>query len=144
LKGEFMDVNAMYEALQGREGIMKRQIATESKKRADTAELAKLKDGKKTMKSLFKSKAGKEQNVLNLEAALEGADQEIADYKKLITFLTVYHGQKSIPAFKAAKSGMYLKTLNSFCVKEISNAHASALLYHSMLDIGGAKEEAKE
>jgi len=39
---------------------------------------------------------------------------------------------------------MYLKTLNSFCVKEISNAHASALLYHSMLDIGGTKEEAKE
>jgi len=58
--------------------------------------------------------------------------------------LTIYHGQTSIPAFKAAKSGMYLKTLNSFCVKEISNAHASALLYHSMLDIGGSKDEAKE
>ena len=137
-----MDVNAMYEALQGREGIMKRQIAAESKKRTDTAELAKLKDGKKTMKSLFKSKTGKEKSVLHLEAALEGADQEIADFKKLITFLTIYHGQSSIPNFKEAKSGMYLKTLNSFCVKEISNAHASALLYHSMLDIGASKEEA--
>ena len=109
---------------------MKRQIAAESKKRSDTAELAKLKDGKKTMKSLFKSKAGKEQSVLNLEAALEGGDQEIADYKKLITFLTIYHGQESIPNFKAAKSGMYLKTLNNFCVKEISNAHASAYSFY--------------
>ena len=75
-----------------------------------------------------------------MKAAVEGADQDIVDYKKLITFLTIYHGQISIPTFKVAKSAMYLKTLNSFCVKEISNAHASAILYHSMLDIGGDKE----
>jgi hypothetical protein len=53
---------------------MKRQIAAESKKRTDTAELAKLKDGKKTMKSLFKSKTQKENKILNLQAATEIAD----------------------------------------------------------------------
>jgi hypothetical protein len=42
----------------------------------------------------------------------------------------------AIPKFKAAKAKMYLKSLNNFCVKEISNAHLSATLYHSMLDIG--------
>ena len=56
LKGEFMDVNAMHEALQGREGTMKKQIAAEAKKRADQAEADKLTEGKKTMKSFFKSK----------------------------------------------------------------------------------------
>ena len=39
---------------------------------------------------------------------------------------------------------MYLKALNSFCVKEISNAHLCATLYHGLLDMEGkATEEAK-
>jgi len=35
---------------------------------------------------------------------------------------------------------MYLKSLNNFCVKEISNAHLAATLYHSMLDLGDKEE----
>jgi len=49
--------------------------------------------------------------------------------------LTIYHGQIAIPKFKVAKARMYLKAVNNFCVKEISNAHLSATLYHSLLDI---------
>lgn len=36
--------------------------------------MEKLQEGKKTMKSLFKSKAAKESSVLNLQTALEQAD----------------------------------------------------------------------
>lgn len=100
LKGEFMDVNGMYEALQGRESLMKKQISTEQKKRNDTAELAKLQEGKKTMKSLFKSKAGKEDSILKLQTSIENSEKEVEDFKKVIHFLTIYHGQISIPAFK--------------------------------------------
>lgn len=88
------------------------------------------------MKSLFKSKSQKESNILSLQAAIEIADQEIIDFRKLINFLTIYHGQMAIPKFKSAKAKMYLKSLNNFCVKEISNAHLSATLYNSLLDIG--------
>ena len=56
LKGEFLDVQGMYEGLQGRESVMKHQINTEQKKRDDQKELGKLNEGKKTMKSIFKSK----------------------------------------------------------------------------------------
>lgn len=38
LKGEFLDVQGMYDALQGREAVMKNQLNTESKKRDDTKE----------------------------------------------------------------------------------------------------------
>jgi len=31
---------------------------------------------------------------------------------------------------------MYLKMLNNFCVKEISNAHLTATLFHSLLELG--------
>lgn len=136
LKGEFLDVSGMYDALQGREGVMKAQLNTEQKKRDDQKELDKLTLGKTTMKSLFKSKSQKESNILSLQAAIEIADQEIIDFRKLINFLTIYHGQIAIPKFKTAKAKMYLKSLNNFCVKEISNAHLSATLYNSLLDVG--------
>ena len=96
----------------------------------------KLTAGKKTLKSIFKSKSKIESNILTLQAGIEIADQEIVDFKKLVTFLTIYHGQIAIPKFKHAKAKMYLKALNNFCVKEISNAHLTATLYHSLLDLG--------
>lgn len=141
IKGEFLDIQGMYDCLQGREGVMKAQLNTEQKKKDDQKELEKLSGGKTTMKSLFKSKSQKEGKMLNLQAGIEIAESEIADFKKLISFLTIYHGQMAIPKFKSAKSKMYLKTLNMFCVKEISNAHLSATLYHSLLDLGADQKQ---
>lgn len=82
--------------------------------------------------------------MIDIQAAIDQAETDISEYKKLIVFLTIYHGQVSIPKFKAAKAKMYLKSLNNFCVKEISNAHAAAILYHSMLDIGGNNQSEQE
>lgn len=136
MKGELLDVQGMFDCLQGREGVMKAQLSTEQKKKDDEKELSKLSAGKTTFKSLLKSKSQKESNILTLQASIEIADQEIGDFKKLITFLTIYHGQQAIPKFKIAKSKLYLKMLNTFCVKEISNAHLTATLFHSLLELG--------
>ena len=57
LKGEFLDVNGMFDALNGRESVMKAQLNTEQKQRDDNKELLKLSEGKTTMKSFFKSKS---------------------------------------------------------------------------------------
>lgn len=140
LKGEFLDVQGMYDSLQGREGVMKAQLNTEQKKKDDGKELEKMQNKKTTLKSVFKSSNQKQSTMLNLQAGIEIADQEIADFKKLITFLTIYHGQVAIPKFKVSKGKLYLKAVNNFCVKEISNAHLSATLYHSLLDVGKDKE----
>ena len=133
LKGELLDVQGMYDGLVGRELVMKQQLGTEQKKRDDQKEMQKLSEGKTTFKSLLKSKSKKEESILTLKAGIEVADNEIAEYKKLNNYLTIYHGQVAIPTFKQAKQSLYLKNLNSFCVKEISNAHISATLYHGML-----------
>jgi hypothetical protein len=87
------------------------------------------------MKSIFKSKSGKENDILNLQAAIEVANKDMEDYKKLINFLTIYHGQIAIPKFKKEKIRQYLKMLHIFCVKEISNSHLSATLWHSLLEV---------
>jgi len=94
---------------------------------------------KTTIKSVFKSSNQKQSTMLNLQAGIEIADQEMADFKKLILFLTIYHGQTAIPKFKHSKAKLYLIAVNNFCVKEISNAHLSATLYHSLLDVDNNK-----
>ena len=100
IKGEFLDISGMYDSLQGREGVMKAQLNTESKKREDQKELDKLTQGKQTIKAFFKSKSQKESNILTLQASIEIGTQEIADFKKLINFLTIYHGEVAIQKFK--------------------------------------------
>ena len=57
------------------------------------------------MKSIFKSNKSKENDILNLQAYIEVANKDIQDYKKLINFLTIYHGQVAIQKFKLEKSG---------------------------------------
>lgn len=93
IKGELLDVKGISEALLGREFVVKQQSTTEAKRRSDQAELEKLSQGKKTLKSIFKSKSSKENDILNLQAGVEVANKDIEDFKKLVNFLTIYHGQ---------------------------------------------------
>mmetsp|Transcript_23403 Transcript_23403/g.17823 ORF Transcript_23403/g.17823 Transcript_23403/m.17823 type:complete len:103 (+) Transcript_23403:1466-1774(+) len=97
--------------------------------------MEKLSAGKVTLKSFFKGKSSKENEILNLQAAIEVAAKDIEDYKKLINYLTVYHGEVAVPKFKQIKSRQYLKQMHAFSVKEISNAHLSATLWHGLLEI---------
>lgn len=91
--------------------------------------------GKTTLKNFFRSKTGKENEILNLQAAIEATGRDIEDYKKLVNFLTVYHGQIAIPKFKKEKGRQYLRTLYYTSVKEISNSHLSATLWHKILEV---------
>jgi hypothetical protein len=61
-----LDIQGMIDALKGREKIMKKMIEKEGTRRDDQEELEKLSLGKTTLKSFFKSKSGKEQDILNL------------------------------------------------------------------------------
>lgn len=54
--------------------------------------MEKLQQGKTTLKSIFKSSKSKEADITSLQSGIEIATKDIADYKKLIHFLTIYHG----------------------------------------------------
>jgi hypothetical protein len=77
LKGELLYLKGMADALSGREQVVKMQSNTESKKRSDQQELEKLSQGKTTLKSIFKSSKSKENDILNLQAAIEVANKDI-------------------------------------------------------------------
>jgi dGTP triphosphohydrolase len=133
LKGELLDLKGLNEALLGRETVVKQQSNAESKKRSDQQELEKLSQGKTTLKSLFKSKSSKETEILSLQASIEVCNKDIEDYKKLVAFLTVYHGEVAIQKFKREKGKQYLRLLLQMASKEISNSHLAATLWHEVM-----------
>jgi hypothetical protein len=53
-------------AIKGRDAVIKRLADQESQKRDDQEELEKLAIGKTTLKSFFKSKEGKDKDILQL------------------------------------------------------------------------------
>ena len=96
--------------------------------------------GKTTLKSFFKSKSTIQKDIDAYSAAIQQLDVDIDQYKKLLNFITIYHGQLAIDKFKKAKLLQYQKMLNFFAVREIGNAHTSATLYHSILELNEQKE----
>lgn len=100
LKGELIDIKGIIDAINGREQVVKLQSNMMAKKRSDQAELDKLNTGKKSIKNFFKSKTTKENDMVNLQSNIELYNKDLEDYSKLVTFLTIYHGQIAIPQFK--------------------------------------------
>ena len=66
------------------------------------------------------------------------------EFKKLINWLTIYHGREAIPKFKKDKGKLYLKLMSNFTVKEISNSHLTATLFHDLLDTASEKKAEEE
>ena len=133
LKGELLDLKGLKSALEGRENVVKMQSSTESKKRSDQQELDKLSQGKSTLKTFFKSKSSKESDILTLQSAIEQSIKDVEEFKKLVNFLTVYHGEIAIQKFKREKSKGYLRVLLQLASKEITNSHLAATLWHEVV-----------
>jgi len=135
IKGEMLDIAGMLNAMKGRDLVMKRQMATEGRKRDDNQELEKLSLGKTTLKSFFKSKTGKEQDILKLQASIEQANVEIEEYRKLNNFITVYQGQFAIEKFKKDKINQYTRMLNLMAIKSVFNANLFTQLSNQVLEL---------
>lgn len=130
IKGEVLDLKSMLDAMSGREQIMIKSIQCEKKRKENNAELEKMQLGKTTMKSLFRSKTTVEKKMLNLQADIETAGNDLEDYRKLINFITLFHGTVMIDKFKRLKIEQYEKVLNQTSMRSIGNAHLSATLFH--------------
>ena len=89
-----------------------------------------MKEGKKTLKSLFKSKTKKEAEIANFDEVSEGFNQEMAEYDALINFIYSYHANQGIPKFKQSKAKLYLEAMNRFSSLEVSNMHHIATMHH--------------
>ena len=91
--------------------------------------------GKTTLKSFFKSKQGKEQDILRLQADIERANVDIEEYRKLISFIVVYQGQFAIEKFKKDKISQYTRMLHLMSVKTVHNMNMYAQLNKQILEL---------
>lgn len=89
--------------------------------------------GKTTLKSFFKSKSGKEQDILNLQARIEASNVDIEDYRRLVNFITIYHGNLAINRFKTQKMQQYRKMLQNMATRSINNSYLAATLNSGIL-----------
>ena len=135
LRGEMLDVKAMMSAMQGRKNQEALQAKSESRQRDKKTELEKMTMGKTTLKSFFKSKSTIQKDIDAYTASIQQLDVDIDQYRKLLNFITIYHGQIAIDKFKRMKAQAYYRMLNMFSIKEISNAHLHATLSHNILEL---------
>ena len=135
LRGECLDIKAMMNAMNGRTKQEQLMTKSETKQRDKKAELEKMTLGKTTLKSFFKSKSTIQKDIDAYSANIQQLELDIEQYKKLVNFITIYHGQIAIDKFKRLKAAAYFKMLNGFCIKEVSNAHLHATLSHSILEL---------
>lgn len=143
IKGELLDLKGLKQAIEGREVVVKQWMSAESKKRSDQTELEKLNQGKTTLKSLFKSKNAKDTEIITLQGVIENTNRDIEEYKKLVNFLTIYHGEVAIQKFKQEKSRGYLRVLLQVASKEISNSCLAATLWNEVLGMVMAVPQVK-
>lgn len=106
----------------------------ESRKLEKQTELDKLVQGKTTIKSFWKSKTGKEGDILKHQATVEQANADIKEFAILIAFISNLHGVLTIDKFKRTKAQQYTKMINLVSVREIHNSYHLATLNHKILE----------
>jgi hypothetical protein len=72
---------------------------------------------------------------LGLQSRIEGANVDIEDYRRLINFITVYHGTVMIDKFKKHKMQQYRKMLQNMATRSINNAYLAATLNSGILQV---------
>lgn len=89
IRGEMLDIAGMINSFKASDEVVQELRENEKEKISETEELAKLRVGKATLKSFFKSAQQKEEDIKRLEKSIKQCDKEIEEYKVLIDFITI-------------------------------------------------------
>lgn len=79
---------------------------------------------------MFKSQS----DTAEMANKIESMDRDIASSKLLCDLLTIYLGEKIIPAFKREKIELFKKVISKYQVNEIANCHKVAGFWALMLE----------
>lgn len=118
-KGEIYDIKAIVNAIAQRDAFERLLKKTETKKANTQSDLENVNQGKKTVRTLFKS----QNDASGMMNSIESAEKELENLEVLINIITIYLGEQVIPKFKKDKLKIYHKLMQQFTVIEINNAH---------------------
>ena len=137
--GEISDIESLQEAIHCRDKSIQHRAKLESKKKADTEELNKLNAGKKTFKTLFKSKSGTQTKMTTLAANISQLEKDIEGMDRLIKMIEVHLGESVIPTFKETQMKYYYKICQDFAILEIEDSNRTAKYWASFLENNNIK-----
>lgn len=112
IKSELMDLDAIQQAITIRNKLIEYRQKLVNKQRSDEQQLTKLMTGKTTLKTMFKTKSGKEEKALNLKNTIAFISDDIVNYQKVINVANQYLAKNSIPWFKKDKMETYFSMLD--------------------------------
>mmetsp|Transcript_41434 Transcript_41434/g.47777 ORF Transcript_41434/g.47777 Transcript_41434/m.47777 type:complete len:137 (+) Transcript_41434:1018-1428(+) len=135
-----MDIEALQEAIEGRNRTLQHKNKLESKKKADTEELNKLNAGKKTLKTLFKSSSGKQAKITVLSSSISQAEKDIEEFDKVLKMIEVHLGESVIPTFKDTQMKAYYKICQNIACLEIEDSNKIAKFWAGFLENSNIKK----
>ena len=134
IKGEIMELQAIFECISRKEGVEASKHKAITKVRDGKETVDKMNTGKFTMKGLFKSSTGKATETQNILQSISQSEKDIQNYEIIKNYLIVYLAEIAIPAFKSQKIANYVQAMSQFCEQEISNSKLTGDCWSDFLD----------
>jgi len=124
-KGEIYDLKALMGAVEQRAGLEQRLRKTTSRKMEATEDLGNMQEGRKSVRTVFKSK----DDTSQMRVQIENSEREIENLEVLHAIVTIHLGKDVIPTFKKNKLKIYRQMIKSLGKIEIQNAHAVGTMW---------------
>lgn len=139
VKGEILDVMAFQESLAQRNQITTMLQKTISRKAGLTSELEKLIGGRKSIRTLFKSRSEKDTYAVNLQTQIDQLDKSIEGLIMIGIILDWHLGDTIMPLFKKEKVENFHLILREMAAIEVENSNIGATYWSKVLSNSNLK-----
>lgn len=143
LKFEIADLESILEAIEKSNAMEERKKSKIKQRNSDMDEVRKMKQGKDTFASFFRSKEGKVNKITELTEAIQKAERDIECLDLLYKIVVLQLNQAAINFFKREKFGTYNHTINLYAVKQIENFSLKHELYTKLQKVNKQAQEAQ-
>lgn len=103
IKEETLDLHALLDAISWQNNFESQKTKLQGKIKSAQTNLEKLKQGKKTLGTFFKSSSSKADEITKLTVFITQADKDVVNLEKLVALTTINLCKNVIPTFKKSK-----------------------------------------
>ena len=135
MKWEMQDINAMLEAIETKSELEGKRFSILQRRQTKQRELDKLKSGKNTLKTVFKSQNSIVNSITNLTREIQNIDKELECYDMYIRTLVLQINYAAIPYFKKDKVGLYNDLINTYSQHHINNSQVISQCFAKVMEL---------
>lgn len=144
LKWEMADTAAMLEAIDIKSELEGKRFSILQKRQTKQKELDKLKSGKNTLKTVFKSQNSIVNSITNLTREIQTIDKEIECYDVYIRTIVLQINYAAIPYFKKDKVGLYNDLINTYSQHHINNCQVISQCFAKIMELNSMLNSPQE